>query len=91
MSLKWAFIAGCSGAIALAGTAYKLTLTVDKSDVIKIIMIGTTAHKTENRVGIHCEFIDSDSMTHLRKLIKYILGDVELLNRDFNALLYIQQ
>ena len=91
ISLKGALIAGCTGATPAAGTACKLTLTLDEAGEIKIIMIGTTAHKIENRVGIHCEFIDSDSMTHLRKLIEYNLGDVELLTRDFNALLHRYQ
>jgi hypothetical protein len=30
-------------------------------------------------------------MTHLRKLIEYNLGDVELMSRDFNALLHTER
>jgi len=91
ISLKGALIAGCSGATTPAGTACKLTLTLDYTDEIQIIMIGTTAYKIENRVGIHCEFIDSNSMTHLRKLIEYTLGEVELMNCGFTALLHTEQ
>jgi len=29
-------------------------------------------------------------MTHLRKLVEYNLGDVELVNRDFDALSHEQ-
>ena len=50
-------------------------------------MNGRIARKIENRVGIYCESIDEDSMIHLRKLIEYNLGDVELVNRDFEALI----
>lgn len=86
ISLQGALIAGCSGATPPAGTACKLTLTLDEAGEIKIIMTGITAHKIENRVGIHCESIDSDSMIHLRKLIEYNLGDSTLANRDFDVL-----
>lgn len=88
ISLRGALIAGCSGATPPAGTPCKLTLSLDESGEIKIIMIGVTARKIENRVGIHCESIDSDSMTHLRKLLEYNLGDSDLLNRDLEALLH---
>lgn len=60
---------------------YKSTMYND-SDEIQIIMDGAVAHKIENRVGVHCESIDSDCMVHLRKLIKYNLGDVELVYRE---------
>lgn len=49
-------------------------------------MNGSIAHKIENRVGIHCKTIDIDSMTHLRKLVEYNLGDHDLLERDLEAL-----
>jgi len=88
ISLKGSLIAGYSDTTPIARTACKLTLTLDESDEIKIIMTGTTAHKIKNRVGIHCELIDNDSMIHLRKLTEYNLGKVVLLNRDFNALLH---
>lgn len=53
-------------------------------------MLGTIAHKIENRVGIYCESIDDVSMAHLRQLVAYNLGDVELVNRDFETLDYSQ-
>lgn len=86
ISLQGALIGACSGATPAAGTPCKLTINLDEEGEVQIIMQGTVAHKIENRVGIHCESIDSDSMTHLRKLVEYNLGDVELVNRDFDAL-----
>ena len=86
ISLQGALIAACSGATPEAGTPCKLTISLNESDEIKIIMIGTIAHKIENRVGIYCKSIDIDSMTHLRRLVEYNLGDADLANRDFDAL-----
>ncbi|NOQ94171.1 MAG: PilZ domain-containing protein [Methylophaga sp.] len=88
ISLQGALICGCSGATPDAGIACKLTISLDDDAEVQIIMLGTTARKIENRVGIHCDSIDSDSMAHLRKLIEYNLGDSELLNRDFSSLVH---
>lgn len=88
ISIQGALIAACSGATPTAGTPCQLTISLDETDENKIIMIGTVARKIENRVGIHCESIDVDSMTHLRRLVEYNLGDVELVNRDFEALIH---
>lgn len=88
ISLNGALIAACSGATPGAGTSCQLTINLDDANKVQIIMIGTVAHKIENRVGIHCESIDIDSMKHLRKLIEYNLGNVELVNRDFEALVH---
>lgn len=86
ISLQGALIGACSGATPEAGTACKLIINLDEVGAIQIIMNGSVAHKIENRVGIYCESIDDDSMAHLRKLVEYNLGDVELVNRDFDAL-----
>ena len=86
ISLQGALIGACSGATPEAGTPCKLIIKLDETGTVKIVMQGTIAHKIENRVGIYCEDIDDVSMTHLRRLVEYNLGDVELVNRDFDAL-----
>ena len=86
ISIKGALIAACTGATPGPGVACQLIINLDESKECQIIMNGTVAHKIENRVGIYCESIDDESMIHLRKLIEYNLGDVELVNRDFEAL-----
>lgn len=86
ISLQGALIAACSGATPATDTPCKITIKLDDTGENKIIMSGRIARKIENRVGIHCESIDVDSMTHLRKLVEYNLGDVELVNRDFETL-----
>lgn len=88
VSIKGALIAACSGATPKAGTPCQLTISLNDAEENKIIMMGTVARKIENRVGIHCDTIDVDSMSHLRRLIEYNLGDVELVNRDFDALVH---
>lgn len=91
ISISGALIAACTGATPEAGTPCQLIISLDESNESQIIMDGTIAHKIENRVGIHCESIDVDSMVHLRKLIAYNLGNVELVNRDFDALVQSHQ
>lgn len=88
ISINGALIAACSGATPNAGTPCQLKISLNESSEVQIIMVGYTARKIENRVGIHCESIDVDSMIHLRKLIEYNLGDVKLVNRDFDSLIH---
>lgn len=86
ISLKGALIAACSGATPPPGTPCMLIISLDEQKNNQITINGSVARKFENRIGIHCESIDVDSMAHLRKLIEYNLGDVELVNRDFDQL-----
>ncbi len=86
ISLQGALVGACSGATPEVGTACKLTISLDESKVAQIIMVGSVAHKIENRAGIHCESIDLDSIGHLRKLVEYNLGDSELADREFAEL-----
>lgn len=88
ISLQGALIAACSGATPEEGTACTLKVSLDDNGDNQIIMQGTVAHKIENRVGIYCDSIDLDSMAHLRKLVEYNLGDVELVDRDLGALVH---
>jgi hypothetical protein len=70
-----------------AGATCRLTLTLDEASDVKIIMDGSIAHQIDNRVGIHCQSIDLDSMTHLRRLLELNLGDDQLLHRELEALI----
>ena len=88
ISLQGALIAAYSGAASTADTPCKITITLDATEEHKIIMFGRVVRKIENRLGIHCDSIDVDSMTHLRRLIEFNLGDVELVNRDLDSLFH---
>lgn len=64
------------------------TVTVALDRDVVITMQCKIAHIEQDYVGMHCEHIDIDSATHLRRLVELNLGDEELLNRELAALLH---
>ena len=52
-----------------------------------ISMSTTIAHIAGRRVGLHCDNIDLDSVTHLRRLVALNSGDPRILDRELAALL----
>lgn len=52
----------------------------------RIAMHAHVAHQQDDYLGIGCDFIDIDSITHLRRLVELNSGDAELLERDLEAL-----
>lgn len=57
------------------------------ADDAVILMHALVAHIEGRRVGLHCESIDLDSITHLRRLVELNAGDMALLDRELAALL----
>jgi len=55
------------------------------SDVV-IQMETTVAHIEGRHVGLHCDHIDLDSMTHLRQLVEHNAEDSALLERELGML-----
>lgn len=53
---------------------------------IQICMTARVANHTDDKVGLACEHIDVDSMTHLRRLVELNVGDTSLLERELSAL-----
>jgi len=53
---------------------------------IQICMSARVANHHEDKVGLVCEHIDVDSMTHLRRLVELNMGDASLLERELSAL-----
>ncbi|MDP1527382.1 MAG: PilZ domain-containing protein [Rhodocyclaceae bacterium] len=51
-------------------------------------MSTTITHIDGRRVGLRCENIDLDSVTHLRRLVELNAGDPGLLDRELSALLH---
>ncbi len=51
-----------------------------------ILMDTTVAHIEGRHVGLHCERLDLDSMTHLRQLVEHNADDPALLERDLATL-----
>lgn len=52
-----------------------------------ISMSATVMHVAGRRVGLHCDNIDIDSVTHLRRLVELNAGDPAVLDRELTALL----
>ena len=49
-------------------------------------MVTLIAHYEDGVLGLHCKDIDTDSITHLRRLIELNLDNPELLERKLSAL-----
>lgn len=65
-----------------------IRLEIHLQDPSKVItMVGHVAHRENERLGIHCETIDLDSITQLRRLVELNLGDTDMLHRELAALL----
>lgn len=62
-------------------------LRLDLAPDAKISMNARIAHIDGRRVGLHCEDIDVDSATHLRRLVALNSGDPQLLDRELSSLL----
>lgn len=51
-------------------------------------MSTTVTHIEGRHVGLHCDSIDLDSVTHLRRLVELNAGDAGLLDRELSTLLH---
>ncbi|GMR08858.1 MAG: PilZ domain-containing protein [Gammaproteobacteria bacterium] len=56
------------------------------SDGTEIQMQTSVAHVEGKHFGLKCDYIDIDSITHLRRLIELNMGDITLLNRELGEL-----
>lgn len=61
-------------------------LEMNLSDEVGVHMEIKLVHKQQQTIGFHCEHIDLESMTILRRIIELNLGDTSLLDRDIAAL-----
>jgi len=84
VSLRGALVETPDGWTGRVGDRCQLRLTL-ASDV-HILMDTTVAHIEDHHVGLHCEHIDLDSMTHLRQLVEHNAADPALLERDLATL-----
>lgn len=53
----------------------------------KVSMDVSVVHEHENIVGLKCDSIDLDSVTHLRRLIELNMGDEEQLHKELVQLI----
>lgn len=85
ISLKGALINVPAAWPGKSGDACQLRLRLSGDATIS--MHATITHIAGRRVGLHCDNIDLDSVTHLRRLVELNAGDPELLERELSALL----
>lgn len=69
-----------------AGAPCTLELNLGDTDA-RIRMAGTISHVEGANVGLRCESIDLDSVSHLRRLVELNLGDDTILQRELSALI----
>ncbi len=68
------------------GTELSVSIKLDQEEEYTILMQTKVAHIEDDKIGLHCEHIDMDSITNLRRLLELNLGDPELLERELAAL-----
>jgi len=66
------------------GDDYELSLPL--GDDIVISMTLALAHQEGDRAGFRCRFVDLESVSHLRRIVEYNLGDPQLLHRELGEL-----
>jgi len=67
-----------------AGQEVRLDIRLD--DSVHITMQGPITHVEGNYIGVECNAIDIESITHLRRLVELNLGDSQILDRELAAL-----
>lgn len=85
ISLKGALLKVPEGWAGNSGDHCQLRLNLAANATIS--MSATIAHVAGRRVGLHCDNIDLDSVTHLRRLVALNSGDPRILDRELVALL----
>lgn len=90
LSLKGALLRLASGesrpASLAPGLHCTLELRLDADDIV-IIMNCMVSHVEADNIGLRCESIDLDSVSHLRRLVELNVGDEAILQRELSALI----
>ncbi|MEX1199198.1 MAG: PilZ domain-containing protein [Methylophaga sp.] len=87
VSLNGLLIEKPAGWLGVNGDQYQVDLLLNDAELV-IKMQAEVAHIDNGSVGFHCELIDIDSITHLKRLVELNLGDEALLHRELAALLH---
>jgi len=87
ISLHGVLISRPSNWNGAVGEIFQIDLFLGKD--FNITMEVKSVHIEQESLGFSCEHIDLDSITHLRRLVELNLGDEEILEREFNELLHV--
>jgi hypothetical protein len=86
ISLKGALLEMPVGWQGKEGDRCRLHLRLGGQREEEIAMWGRVTHVAGQKIGLACESIDLDSITHLRRLVELNAGDAMLLERELSAL-----
>lgn len=87
ISLRGALLEVPAGWQGNAGDRCQLHLRLGGAGDEEIAMSARISHVEGRKLGLACESIDLDSITHLRRLVELNSGDPTLLERELAALL----
>jgi len=90
LSLHGVLIKQPEGFSGAKGDEFKLELILSAGDV-SVQMEATIAHIHDGLVGLECQHIDIDSMTHLRRILEFNLGDPNLVEREISEMIDIHR
>ena len=85
ISLKGALLNMSRDWSGVLGTKCQLRLELGQG--VSILMHATVAHLEGTRIGVRCNNLSLDSISHLRRLVELNSGDPGLLERELPALL----
>ncbi|MCP4236208.1 MAG: PilZ domain-containing protein [Aestuariibacter sp.] len=86
ISLKGILVTLPANWTAKPGDLIQVELELDPDDVI-INMESTVAHIEKDHLGLACQHIDIDSISHLRRLVELNIGDPDILQRELSELI----
>jgi len=90
ISLKGALVELPAGSALKKGDSVSLHLLLSDEET-EIYMEGHVVHQEQNHLGLVCDHIDVDSVSHLRRIVELNTGSETLLEREFNALVRLGQ
>ncbi|PWV65742.1 PilZ domain-containing protein [Plasticicumulans acidivorans] len=88
LSLKGALLQ-FSGTAPAPGSGMRMQLALDPAEEIVLAMHGILVHTEGDRLGLHFDAVDIDTMTHLRRLMEFNLGDPERIRREVHEMVQI--
>ena len=68
----------------------RYTLVIQLQATTKIVMKMTCRHVSGKSLGLECNHVDPESISHLKRLVEMNIGRSDVLNRELNVLIKAQ-